>query len=449
MIGKSKIELFTNGKKDDEYINSNIVTNAIQNMLAYNPILGYPIPASWICPIATNCYQGLLLWDDTITEDADNIIASPSIGLLGHASRTYSGANPLRGNYNINESMEITGGYRHVWDFGTDKVNGLIKALSLTSPNIGDQGFASSVDYTNPTIYGRNFMTLVDNYPYTDITNLPSNPNWRAFYTKFTGPNPYVLAYDSVSASGRGIYKYSLPASTQLGVNQPASSSYYKINPQSTSARSSFSYTPESTKYLEDVFGQYANLYWYEDKLHIIDLTDSTTLVHSTYTWDDTSFVLDSTTTITLDTAGAVSTNAKAFCLNDYYFVKIDGTHYAKFDNTGALQTTVSWTYGFTQMYFYGDKCFSLYRSNYSHTMCMFDGDNLQVFPFSCPNYNVQQDIIYSNISLPTMIVYMGGYRFHTAVYPAYLATINNLETPVLKTSAQTMKVTYELYDAT
>ena len=39
------------------------------------------------------------------------------------------------------------------------------------------------------------------------------------------------------------------------------------------------------------------------------------------------------------------------------------------------------------------------------------------------------------------------SFRLTPAVMSTYIATINNLEVPIVKTSAQTMKIVYEIYE--
>jgi len=55
--------------------------------------------------------------------------------------------------------------------------------------------------------------------------------------------------------------------------------------------------------------------------------------------------------------------------------------------------------------------------------------------------YNAAFDVLERNFVNGTG----NGNSFWLANNPLYLATINNLETPVQKTAAQTMKVTYTL----
>lgn len=154
--GKSTIQLFSakTGKLEHEEKNTNIVTNAIEDILNYNDPYGLAVrrtstyfPQKTLYPFPTTAFGGVFLWNENIADDPS--ITMPPNGILetGHAGGQYSGQNKYRGTYNTNESGNVTEngrrGYRHVWDFGTDKANGTIKCLSLTSVLGGNTGYCN------------------------------------------------------------------------------------------------------------------------------------------------------------------------------------------------------------------------------------------------------------------------------------------------------------------
>lgn len=57
------------------------------------------------------------------------------------AGGEYAGANVRRGTLNTNESYATANGYHFTWDFGTDKANGVIKSVALTSQYFGNSAF--------------------------------------------------------------------------------------------------------------------------------------------------------------------------------------------------------------------------------------------------------------------------------------------------------------------
>lgn len=77
---------------------------------------------------------GILLFPQTLEEEASNIFAPASNKPVGIASMEANPAvDPRRGTYNAIESGVITNGYRYVYDFATSQGNGVIAAVSLTS----------------------------------------------------------------------------------------------------------------------------------------------------------------------------------------------------------------------------------------------------------------------------------------------------------------------------
>ncbi|MCL2637981.1 MAG: hypothetical protein FWD48_06365 [Oscillospiraceae bacterium] len=146
--GKSTIELFDSvtGKKKEEYKDENIVTNAINNLLDWNgEMLASGVAVNdmlaRLTPLYPNYLRGVLLWDDIIQENQNNILPPPGINCLGHAGGHYGAENPLRGTWNQNETVVKENSVKMVWDFATDKANGVIKSISLTSSAGGDRGW--------------------------------------------------------------------------------------------------------------------------------------------------------------------------------------------------------------------------------------------------------------------------------------------------------------------
>jgi len=146
--GKSTIELFDGitGKKKSEYTDQNLVTNALQNMFDFGSEMVMSGVAaqdilSKITPLYPNYLRGILLWDSSLPETPDVVIAPPGVKCVGHAGQAYSGAKATRGTYNDNESSVTENSIKMVWDFGTDKANSTIKSVSLTSIHGGDAGW--------------------------------------------------------------------------------------------------------------------------------------------------------------------------------------------------------------------------------------------------------------------------------------------------------------------
>lgn len=176
------------GEIVDERHEDNIVTNAVQELLSLNPYATKNNLMPYL-PLATKALGGVLLFPDTLTEDATKYFAK-GIWPTGYASNGVdSNADPLRGNFNANESYATATGYRLVWDFGTADANGDIACVCLTSDE-GGRGFElSPYQYANR------------------IRNTPSDSiNGTRLYFKESGSNVFgVYAYHDGAFYGHKI----------------------------------------------------------------------------------------------------------------------------------------------------------------------------------------------------------------------------------------------------
>jgi len=140
--GKAIIELenVKTGEKET-HVEENMITNAISNLFTNNVagmqfnLLGSSPwqQSSYNTPLCPNALGGILLFADSIEEDADTLIAPADNYVTGYASNnSHSTENAKRGNYNVIESGAIDGGYRLVWEFLTSQGNGTISSIGLT-----------------------------------------------------------------------------------------------------------------------------------------------------------------------------------------------------------------------------------------------------------------------------------------------------------------------------
>ena len=131
VLKKEKTNLITNMFKTywEENLNKALYVDLFRDVLGNNPNAMMPNPM-----LLSN---GLMLSGNEQAEDANNWLPE---GLpLGYAGAAYSGTDTKRGTLNETETGAITNGYNWVWDFATDKANGLIKAVSLC-PQAGGNG---------------------------------------------------------------------------------------------------------------------------------------------------------------------------------------------------------------------------------------------------------------------------------------------------------------------
>lgn len=144
--GHATIELtdVKTGKKEI-YKHHNLITNAPQEVLTYfSKYYDYNILNRGFLPIVEKLMGGIYLFDSSLQESAQNtqFPALSAAKLTGYAGNSTSDGNDTkRGDFNISESGAIENGYKFVWDFGTDDANGEIASLALGHSVAGYHGY--------------------------------------------------------------------------------------------------------------------------------------------------------------------------------------------------------------------------------------------------------------------------------------------------------------------
>lgn len=122
----------------------NMITNAVNNILGTNPMgifyaaTGeYDDAVLWngtLLPICPNMIGGILLFSNTLEENADNVYQySANLPVAYASNNVNSTANLARGSLNLTESKALDNGYKFVWEFTPSQGNGTIAAVALTS----------------------------------------------------------------------------------------------------------------------------------------------------------------------------------------------------------------------------------------------------------------------------------------------------------------------------
>lgn len=137
--GKTKIELTNVHTGEVEVIEEeNMVTNALQYI--FNPLGYIKAGATMYGSDYVNYYAtltgGLLLLNKNVEENADNIFQDTSIGLTGCAVYNQQNTSDqiLRGNFNATETEFdiVNRTIKYVYDFDTAEANGTIACVALT-----------------------------------------------------------------------------------------------------------------------------------------------------------------------------------------------------------------------------------------------------------------------------------------------------------------------------
>ena len=462
--GHTKIQLFDakTGELVQETNDDNMVTNAVSKLI--NPPLDFLVGdlslkavLSKTLPIQTTAMAGVMVFSNKIEENANHVLAGNSDISIGHAGSVYSGTNIKRGTYNTNESKALSNGYRHVWDFGTDRANGDISCVCLTSKTGGDIG--------------------IDGYSegYCGIQYINGSPI-------FSIPNGYYVPV-AVVDKGKVCAAYMNYTTLKLRYYQGFDSDKIPL------AKSS---SVESTVY-KDVSITFDNFYntseaglqmFYVDDEGILRIFNSNAInsgnnIYQFNVYYGSANVLTGTKIddkkITVDFStfpeGRYSVGTTGYYASGDF--AISGIMKNYIVATAQLANTVDGKYVWEKLLLdyngkfvkYFDKeifgyfsssdrtiCYDIYnkRLRYSNDKWITEDGNIvngaYIYQYSS-GYNSERIIYFYKNIFPFYLIYHGSPSYGIVLYInyTYLATINNLATTVTKTSGQTMKITYDI----
>lgn len=178
MKGKAVITLCDagTGREVKRIEQSNMFTNALSRLfkppksaMLYNwdfnsTLRGY-------LPLWKNILGGVMLLGNNVAEDADNFMLTNGIVPVGTAGDPYSGSCAHRGTLNENETYATENGYHFTWDFGTDKANGTIRCIGLTSRLFGNSGFGVNSEKDGTVLLNPVSVTSVTGTPTVQINS--------------------------------------------------------------------------------------------------------------------------------------------------------------------------------------------------------------------------------------------------------------------------------------
>ena len=470
--GKTTFELTdVNTGKVEVIEDSNMITNGLQEFLRTYGYFGCDIlnnetmrnNSLWV-----NLLGGLFLFDTPLDEDVNNIFMPAGVKMIGNGSKdiSNSGAVTELGSYNTSESgLQSDGSIKLVYDFSTQQANGTIACACLTSKIGGYIGMGNdSTRYLNTSYDLAEFLSDNNHVCQSNIPEAGNDTshilypvyNENAIY--FT--NPYNINYSSSYASQH----WSVTKKIQI----------LKVRAGFTGVGI------KDRKYLDKVIATYD----VDIPQDILDYMRTSTN-YTTVSRDSEGNVY-----VIFNTSSSNSLDANVYC----WIMKIDkdmqATAYKFTNNIGAKlyidKTIITfdgdylWTYAYSSSNYYlcgikytdstqiiwtgiakssrlnlytiGKNLIGIYDENsstsYYYAPTVYDVVNRT-------HRQINGTIIGNSYKLVPFLdkkgvylrVYSGNSPCSLMVMkdPRYLATINNLTEPVIKTSSKTMKVTYTL----
>lgn len=209
--GKTTFELTdVNTGKVEVIEDTNMVTNALQELLTSYGLFGSNVLTEAITtnPLWQNLLSGLLLFDTALVEDADNTFMPAGVKMIGNGSIGVSNSGEVTelGSYNATESgLQEDGSIKFVYDFSTQQANGTIACACLTSKIGGYLGMGNAEERYNNESYSINCFRISPYPIYSGIAGATNDvghilyPVYSENAIYFT--NPRNINYSSSYAS--------------------------------------------------------------------------------------------------------------------------------------------------------------------------------------------------------------------------------------------------------
>lgn len=481
--GTTKIEL-TNVKTGEVEVveKNNLVTNAVSDFLTMNPD-GYLYTSSIAdqLPVCPNLIGGILLYGNQLEENPEKYYAKEDNPLIGYSSNSVNeGTDTKRGSLNQTESgmLEDGSGYRFVFDFETSQGNGIISALGLTSKWGGESGYGSELLSENVLLRLSTATTKMEG-----TTDYASRPNAKYGHIVSIDPANDIAYFAYVSAANTirvgkitvdfnkiglalnvgpqalNVFETTDIQTTVFASKAPSSARYYSVNDgedgyiwmfehqNGAAGNSSGNATINYVKISKSDFSITEGSFSVTEQLYIFGMHNG--WANNNYSEEAANY--------------SVIHNGFLYCLryNRTAVVKIElknPTNLIVMENPKGTITVVrpmnnGSAYGATEFNIIGDIVY--FPGGY---ICKNEIQTVYTLYVDQPAYDVDTNQVSpkglkggcgSNLQYgPYLIMFdrrTKGVRRHVYLMTPYLATINNLPTPVQKTADKTMKITYIL----
>ena len=481
--GKTVIELTdVNTGKVEKHEDCNMITNGLQEFLDPCGSWGiYPFAKDSVrnTSVRNTLTGGILLFDGTLDEDVTNTYANASLKMVGNGALGISNATSVTelGTYNSVESgVQADGSIKYVYDFLTSQANGTIQSVCLTSKVGGYMGYGNeslkrvydaglkNIDYQN--LFSKIFNCINFNNIYSFACVMYAVYNEDAVYvvdpSNIEYINPATATQHWTKTKKIRINKY------RLGIKTVGLTDYNYIN------RLIGSYDVDIPQdilnYMSTGSGSYYVNYvspvadGNKREIFIIFSKNSQSCENGSFFWvmkidkdmQVTSYKITNNTGYGIYRIAMYSYVYTSVAFdNDYFWCwlqkngkyNLTGIKYA--DSTQIIETDV-----YTDSELALSKTYDHmleYGSNYvdtsnSHNRDIFN--TVRKKPLAVNGYCWNDSRFFKVLFADRKGLYLSFVNnnyFYLIKDPRYLATINNLSEPVVKTASKTMKITYIL----
>lgn len=475
--GRTKIELYDakSGEKVHEQTDENMVTVALQRLLELPAELTIMDNVSnrnclpvLSMPFLSKALSGIWVFSKKLEESAEYI--SPSVtdikALSGYAGCEYSGTNSKRGSLNQNESGAIDNGYRYVWDFATDKANGVVNCVSLVPRVAGNLGDTNENNMSGLTFSMCDLLNYNSSDYQSGITKISFQVgqfgsgdglavtevgNILPLYAEHTDNQLFIYG---VSSKQGDIFKFPIPNSQALRITDA---------PGIADIRHKYTLLWKNTEGFTSCNAEY-----YDGNIYLWSCSSTT---KSTLIKVSLSGEVMEATTVSFDTELQTNETSRLYDPETEMWYALPysaSTNFIKvFDSNGACTQTYSVSCSFCAalMRLPGRKYICINRStsysslvNSTYLLIEENGQLLSTVRGSsatADTYMIKQlhgfgekyPYILQAWSYANSYSYTNAHNINISLNRSLplLCTINNLSSEVIKTNSQTMKITYEI----
>lgn len=410
----------------------NLVTNALANVLglASHACAQNANQVMDLLPAATKGLGGILLFDGTLTEDVSNIHFPMGVHLTGSAGQTTNTASKITGSINTAESGRTDTGYVNVWDFSTSQANGTIASLALTHKGGGARPTEGCQYYNG----GQYQMSLYYSAVGYDESTRTEYLYYQGKVYKKQTYSEIIRAYSPYLGADEQVFDFAFtdPAYTGWEVCPAYDGYIYAVRVPQISTKGTITVKIRKLKISDGTLT--------EEAMQTIAITDVT-----------------------------ASGTGDTYCTNNHFAVVSDGhLYFMSYDRNILYKVDISNTADVKAITVDGCKILYVFPMRGGGVMATIYWQGTSSSGASTTYYN--KAIIYPDdkCRYDNSILYTGSgnlsevmnyetdglmrpYKYNSYSYYAfaanYLGTICNLDSPVIKTSAQSMKITYTLTD--
>lgn len=455
--GESLIELtdVRTGKKEI-YRDHNLVTNALGDVINCASAWMFDRVhnlAQYMYPIYEKLLGGVVLFPEQLEENPAKYWAPYNLDPVGFASNVVStGTDKRRGSFNVNESEPVLNdagrmiGYKYVWDFSTAQGNGQIASVCLTHPQAGYNWYGCNDSSSDGRL---KVITTGIGISNNKIDEAWENPSYTILINRSTG-----YAYVNNFKTGKLYRERAIPFN---GVGICDLSRYTKAYKSEELFEEVLDY--QNTEFYKhnksrffvaisdtEIFGVSnegnasgsAEVYWIRINVSTLEYTEGV--------WSVSALLRSSTGAVAYSNGYLfwVAYDRKSvYKINlsnvaDVKKIEADFVFYDAYTyNRSATNIITSMPSGVifgNGFYISNDKIYKtdIYGQGQGNYLNLYGGTLCGTYLHSYNSYNYN------------------GYdgwcvEDNTSLIPQYLATINNLSSPVTKTADKTMKITYTL----